>query len=406
MVMSTSRDAKEARKQREKAMASIAESFASLSATDIDGLASGVASDINLPGIQISRLGGNLIPVFRVTSENHDNASLILRAPPNESGLNFVKIGSTLRADKNASAYISKEYLLKLSDRENNYLELSEDCSRGDLEAVAARGKQAAASSKDWEPVAQSALQYTKNILEMMVELERREICFPDIKPGNFMLADDGRVMLSDYKTLISTAGKEKIHLSLINDTEAYRSPEHFKAFDTANHFKPADLYLENRYKLGLALYEIATGDKLALDLQYRKIDEGVKHEHVIDTNHPVFKTEAGKQILPVIAELMNSHLYQRIGTPNRSLQSFADDIQLPAAKKQATASSSASMLSAFKQQKPTQDLKPIAEAHAASDRVKKPKNPLVRAFSQVFAKDKISTQNDEPTASGPTKKR
>lgn len=401
--MSSTRETKEAEKQKEKALAQLASRFAALSTAEADGLAKK-----GIDGAEIKRLGGNFIPVYRVTSSDNPNASMILRSLPKEDGFDFIKIVSALRKDKVASAYVSKSHLPTLPDHGDYYLELSEDCSRGDLENVAVRAKKEAIASSDWESVAQSALKYSKNILEMMAEFERREICFPDVKPGNFMLADDGRVMLSDCKTLLSTAGKEKIRLAFVNDTEAYRSPECFAAHETVRFFTPAQLYLENRYKIGLALYEIATGDRIALDLQYLKQDEGVKHEHAIDTNHPVFKAEAGKQILPAIVELMNSYLYERVNTPNQPLQSFADNMKVESPKKQASASSSASLLSAFKQQKPEKDLKPITEAHAASksETIKKPKNALVRTFSQLLSRDKIAAPNSTEPVSGPTKKR
>jgi serine/threonine protein kinase len=207
--------------------------------------------------VAIKLLGGSAIPIY---SMSYQNATVIFRVI-SEGDIDF---SSYQRARDNTSLnkHFPEQYAMESFTHRHSkyYLEIVEYCGRKDLRVA----------NND----VASSIEYVKNMLQIMADLHAAGFCFTDVKPGNFVIADDGHLVLSDVKSLRDVLGKDAIALRELsnNISVAYQSlPASLSNTPNSNDLDQSmvsvqEIDYQTRYSLGISIYEVLTGHFVALE--------------------------------------------------------------------------------------------------------------------------------------------
>ncbi|MGB4136849.1 MAG: Stk1 family PASTA domain-containing Ser/Thr kinase [Microbacterium sp.] len=154
-------------------------------------------------------------------------------------------------------------------------------------------------------PVAASdAVRYTDGILEALDYSHRAGVVHRDIKPGNVMITDDGKVKVMDFgiARAVSDSSSTVAETTQIIGTAAYFSPEQAKG-------EPVDARTDV-YSTGVVLYELLTGRQ-----PFRgESPVAVAYQHVSETPLPPTEVndQAPRALDPVVLRAMAKDPYQR----------------------------------------------------------------------------------------------
>ena len=168
-----------------------------------------------------------------------------------------------------------------------------------------------------------------------------------DVKPGNILLTDDGRVKLADFGIAKSTEGMDQTLVGQVLGTPAYLAPERL----TGEPATPsADLYA-----LGVVLYEALTGN------QPFRGDTPIAVAHAIATTEPAPLTRQCAEVDPALAAVIEQAMRK---DRDGRFQSAAEMAAALARSEGAPTS-----LSADAGEEPTRILAPTSAATVMSDR-------------------------------------
>ncbi|CAM2886530.1 Protein kinase domain [Legionella steigerwaltii] len=201
--------------------------------------------------VEIKLLGGSAIPIYSIS---YKDVTVVFRVI-SEADIDFSAYARA-RNHSNLNKYFPEQYAMEeFTHRfQKYYLEVLEYCGRKDLRTV----------NSDFI----SRIEYVRNMLQIMAALNAEGFCFTDIKPGNFVIADDGRLVLSDVKSLRDVLGIGTIP---INELSNNISIGYQSLLDSVNNNpgssssdKPMvsvqEIDYESRYSLGISIYEVLTG--------------------------------------------------------------------------------------------------------------------------------------------------
>ncbi|WP_454783343.1 hypothetical protein [Legionella sp. WA2022007384] len=201
--------------------------------------------------VTLKFLGGSVISLFSAT---YKDFSVVFRVLPAEE--KYVAAYDVLRVQPELAKHFPERYLLlPFKNRKNSYyLELIEYCGKGSLERHA----------EDFD----TSFDYSRKMLQLMVDLERAGFRFTDIKPSNFIVADDGRLVLCDIKSLLNVLEESSIPKMEVAQTPIYRSrPTSLSvtsSSDTSSEYSISEIDYKSRYKMGVSIYEVITGVPVA----------------------------------------------------------------------------------------------------------------------------------------------
>lgn len=218
--------------------------------------------------VSIKHLGGSVIPVFLLTFKEVNLVFRLLPDGPYMASYKDLQNGAT-------GKHLPKQHLIiDLKYRAKTYhLELIDYCEKGSLE-IQARNHSELIKNKQ-----QLLYNYSINILQIMVDFIEAGIVFPDIKPSNFLIANDGHVVISDVKTLLDIRDKLSVPKIDVMNTPIYESGSGLirASVGLAKNGASSSIYsktisiteieLKSRYMVGITLYELATGHMVAIDL-------------------------------------------------------------------------------------------------------------------------------------------
>ena len=218
--------------------------------------------------VSVKHLGGSVIPVFLLTFKEVNLVFRLLPDGPYIASYKDLQNGATAK-------HLPKQHLIiDLKYRAQTYhLELIECCEKGSLE-IQARNHSELIKNKQ-----QLLYNYSINILQIMIDFMDRGIVFPDIKPSNFLIANDGHIVISDVKTLLDIRDKLSVPKMDVMNTPIYESgsglisapPGLAKNESSAPIYSKTisiiEIELKARYMVGITLYELATGHTVAIDL-------------------------------------------------------------------------------------------------------------------------------------------
>ncbi|KTD40213.1 hypothetical protein [Legionella parisiensis] len=271
--------------------------------------------------VEIKLLGGSAIPIYSIS---YQNVTVIFRVI-SERDIDF---SSYQRARENMSLnkHFPEQYAMEpfTHRRSKYYLEIVEYCGRKDLRAA----------NND----VVSRIKYVKNMLQIMADLHAEGFCFTDVKPGNFVIADDGHLVLSDVKSLRNVLGKDVIALRELsnNISVAYQSlPASLS--NTPNSSNPdqstvsiQEIDYQSRYGLGISIYEVLTGHYVASERMRAKaaLSELVE-ERLLDQrnfDHSEFWQQmagsAAKAVGAVLGKLEKEDLREHLNLEHKVFQS------------------------------------------------------------------------------------
>ncbi|OGT62496.1 MAG: hypothetical protein A3E85_00605 [Gammaproteobacteria bacterium RIFCSPHIGHO2_12_FULL_45_12] len=185
-----------------------------------------------------------------------------------------------------------------------HYWEYSEFCTRGSLEDWAKNNR----GEKNFHD---AFIGYAQKMLHLVDSYHQNGILFPDIKPGNFLISDQGELVMSDPKSLINVYGETYINSSSIFLTPGYLP------FEWTNKIVPeyeALISIEEvgclqSYLIGLSLYETFTGESV----QDMEMDVTKKTMHTFNFENPVFESAEGKILKEVIEMLVKKEPSNRL---------------------------------------------------------------------------------------------
>ncbi|QMT59159.1 hypothetical protein [Legionella sp. PC997] len=290
--------------------------------------------------VTIKFLGGSAISLFSAT---YKDISVIFRVLSAEE--KYVAAYDVLRVNPEVAKHFPERYLLlPFKNRKSSYyLELIEYCAKGSLEQDA----------ENFD----TSLDYSMKMLQQMVDIERAGFRFTDIKPSNFIIADDGRLVLSDIKSLLNVYTESSIPKMEVAQTPIYRSrPTSLSVTpnsDNTNEYSISEIDYKSRYKMGISIYEVITGIRVAsnfgnskkslfnfmskqqyeltkdistlgLDIQTIQLAVTNLSAYVdqlgiqgpatrLDFNHPVFNSPLGKSVRKVIRGLTHEESSKRM---------------------------------------------------------------------------------------------
>ncbi|RDI37962.1 protein kinase domain-containing protein [Aquicella lusitana] len=140
-------------------------------------------------------------------------------------------------------------------------------------------------------------INYGLNIITLISQLNQFNVIFPDIKPSNFMINENDKLRIPDYKTMFVYKDLEKVPAHLIAYTGTYLPPEIDLDKMNQNGYTCNALAMQ-QYAIGLTLYELATGD---MDYKFEKVNRQPNF------NYRIFKNNKGKALCQIIQSLMHS---------------------------------------------------------------------------------------------------
>ncbi|CEG55738.1 protein kinase family protein [Legionella fallonii] len=231
--------------------------------------------------ISIKHLGGSAIPVFLAAFNEVNLVFRLLPKGPYITSYKDLQEGQT-------KEHLPKQYFFnKLKYRDKTYhLEVIECCDKGSLE-LQARNNAELLKNKQ-----QLLLSYSINILQIMIDFKAVGIVFPDIKPSNFLVTNDGRIVIADIKTLLDIRDKTSVLKGEVMNTPIYESgsglmrasqglakSESFGSVRSKT-ISIDEIELKSRYMVGVTLYELATGQMVAIALaEKQKIAFNLREE-------------------------------------------------------------------------------------------------------------------------------
>ncbi|KTD71442.1 Protein kinase domain protein [Legionella steelei] len=197
--------------------------------------------------VPIKLLGGSAIPIYSIT---YKDVPVVFRVI-SEHDIDFP---AYIRARKHnvLNKHFPEQYALEefMHRSQKYYLEVVEYCGRQDLRVV----------NNDFV----SRIQYVRNMLQIMADLRAAGFCFTDFKPGNFVIADDGRLVLSDVKSLRDVTGKDAIPVNELSNNISVGYQFLLDSVSNNPGSKPMvsiqEIEYESRYSLGISIYEVLTG--------------------------------------------------------------------------------------------------------------------------------------------------
>lgn len=276
---------------------------------------------VNVDGVEITRLGAANIPLFKATPlVEGEQKSVVIRILDDQRLVDAKKvIAATV-----ASQHLAQQFVCRPAEYSGgvvrNYLEVSEFCQQGDLNGYMERPENNGGSRLA------VAATFSQNLIEMMLDFKKSGASYTDIKPANFLVNDQGRLVVSDIKSLILTGEVREVQTkgNIIN-TEGYRAPEQFllrqeeirlrrsgSREDQAKARQQLDSETTNldaleRYQIGVTIYEIVTGHHVASE------SRNEKGEHAFDFTHKVFSQAGGQILREVIEGLTKTEPEQRM---------------------------------------------------------------------------------------------
>lgn len=251
--------------------------------------------------ITIEHKGGSVIPVFLLRFKETKLAFRLLPDGPYISAYKALQEGAT-------KEHLPQQHLITEFKYVNTtyHLELMECCDKGSIE------QQAMNHSELIKNKQQRLLKYSMNILQILIDFRKEGYVFPDIKPSNFLVTHDDRVVISDVKTLLDIRGKESLPKDDVQNTPMYESGSGLVRVSQGmslggglgsvrNKMISIDeIELKSRYMVGVTLYELATGHQVAKELVKRQqasslaFDEAKNHyEQTLRNGTDAEKTQA-----------------------------------------------------------------------------------------------------------------
>lgn len=268
-----------------------------------------IKQSVRIGETEVTRLGAKNIPLFKATTtlQSGEQQSVAIRIVDDQRVIDAKKqIAAT-----DAGKHLAKQFACLPAEYSNgvvqNYLEVSEFCRQGDLKGHM--------NEKSGEERVASAGKYSQNLVEMMLDFKKQGASYTDIKPANFLINDEGRLVLSDTKSLILTGGERDVKTkgNIIN-TEGYRAPEQYlqrmeekglrsqgnaEALKASRRLEEETTNLDalERYQIGVTIYEMVTGHVVASE------PRNEKGEHAFNFNHPALNQGGDGQLLKEVIQ-------------------------------------------------------------------------------------------------------
>ena len=198
--------------------------------------------------------------------------------------------------------FASRERVTKSKHDYFYNIELIEFCSNGD---VVGYGK----GLKDDEEKIESALNIYQQMTDILINFGSNNALFPDLKPTNFLVTKEGKVIIADMKSFIETVDG-KFNQAKVKEKQYYlytqgmEPPELMKDRECTT---LADKH--HAYLLGISLYLYLTGQDVE-DVP----DTYPGHLKFVTFDDPIFKTEKGKAFQLLIQDLLKEKPEERLG--------------------------------------------------------------------------------------------
>lgn len=222
--------------------------------------------------VSIQRLGGSAIGIYKATyfSDSKSEYSYIARMLPQDPALDcYMALREMNEPALNSFLPVQYAFIMNAAEiKPLNYaLEIIEYCENGSLD------KHLAHSTP-------SAFQYALQVTQMMLELIKAGYAYTDLKSSNLIMRGDHLqimsesqpLILTDYKSLMRPR-KNNLSAPRILSTPVYQSSE-WSALEQKNAIPTEEQILaEICHKLGITLYEIATGHYVTKEF----FDKGIK---------------------------------------------------------------------------------------------------------------------------------
>lgn len=277
-----------------------------------------------LPNMEVSYKGGGNNPLFVVKDPTTQRSVVVRRLLLQGHYIeNTERVGKSYfqalkRArENNIDHHFSEQYSYvefgQSIEGENVMLEVSEVMT-SDLEKKVKRD----AERLDDEEHMQNVAKHSMKLLKLLNDLDTANIYYPDIKPSNIMVDEDGELRISDIKSLFVRDGSGQIPMHFTEITRSYTN--------TQSEDSHRNLLLDNHesISMGVVLYELATGEvpeRIA----------GERSAHNFNFDQSMFKTPTGEKLKEYIIKLTDplKQIDKNIDQAHRALMYNKTEIAL-----------------------------------------------------------------------------
>tara|TARA_Y100000588_G_scaffold389876_1_gene493784 strand:- start:1548 stop:3053 length:1506 start_codon:yes stop_codon:yes gene_type:complete len=208
---------------------------------------------------------------------------------------------------------MTKEYVV-------GTLLLTEFCPNGDLRTKSQNmHKENTRNPK----IITDTIDYFQQMGNIMIDLQDKGAVFPDAKNSNWLIDENNRLKISDTKSLMFTTDNQQIDPDDTKNqwTKGLVYSRHLLPPDMINLARGEQIAVDplHAYMLGKNLYEFLTNCdyNFLLDmLPPEDMDSGRSAKYSFnedDFNHPVFKTEGGRELKELIQMMVKPEPEERI---------------------------------------------------------------------------------------------
>lgn len=195
----------------------------------------------------------------------------------------------------------------------------------------------------------QEVVEYGLQICDALSYAHQKGIVHRDIKPGNFLIAEDGQLKLSDFGLISIRAGASLTAEGKTLGTFRYMAPEQIRG-------KPEPSGQTDLYALGCVLFELLTGETPFLGMTPAE----TLHKHLQESPPCVTETvpDCPALLVELVASLLEKKIDKRPATASdvkRILSEVAQNVIVETGRKKAIRQEAPVRKSAFKVASPAQ---------------------------------------------------
>lgn len=186
-------------------------------------------------------------------------------------------------------------------------LEVTEFCQHGDLLSYRAH-------LTNEEEILASAGDLYEQMAETLMQFMANNALFPDMKPTNFLVTDEGRLVIADTKSFINLPRDQEFSPMRLSFNQRYLYTEGFEPPELQDHPFISHSDSHQAFLMGFSLYIYLTGKEFGTIPQKY-------NPSFIDFNYPIFKTEKGQAFQALILDLIKMNPEERISLADAKQQ-------------------------------------------------------------------------------------